>query len=92
MPFGKQRQREHKRTEEITTSLSHVLAATEKVMHTLASNVGNVAFNVAVNRLSVNDVDSSVDNAVDNGVDNGVVELPQRVIINDFDVDLNAIW
>ena len=75
MPFGKQRQREHKRTEEITTSLSHVLAATEKVMHTLASNVGNVAFN-----------------GVDNGVDNGVVELPQRVIIKDFDVDLNAIW
>ena len=30
MPFGKQRQREHKRKEEITTSLSHVLAATEK--------------------------------------------------------------
>ena len=30
MPFGKQRRREHKRKEEITTSLSHVLAATEK--------------------------------------------------------------
>ena len=46
-------------------------------MHTLASNVGNVAFN-------------GVDNGVDNGP--GVVELPQRVIINNFDVDLNAFW
>ena len=35
---------------------------------------------------------NSVVNAAVNSVDNGGVELTQRVIINSFDVDLNAIW
>ena len=34
---------------------------------------------------------NSVVNAAVNSVDNGGVELTQRVIINSFDVDLNAI-
>ena len=37
-------------------------------------------------------VANSVVNAAVNSVDNGGVELTQRVIINSFDVDLNAIW